>query len=157
MGIKLRQGRLEVKWRKSELGIVRFFDSVEGKAEKWGKWLCEDSTKESFQKTMVVNTPSWVNVQKVRYSQLYQIVPEFPPQPVWANEPIDNCCSVELTRLSIRENPWWSLAFEASGEEACLMDNLQKTASWVFKTYRKSKLLAADSFSYPSWLELVCK
>jgi hypothetical protein len=157
LGIKLRQGRLEVKWRKSELGIIRFGDSVEGKAEKWGKWLCEDSAKESFQPTTVANTPSWVSVQKVRYSQLYQIVSEFPPQPVSANERIDNGCSVELTRLLIRENPWWSLAFEASGEEACLMDNLQKTASWIFNTYHWSKLLAADSFAYPSWLELVCR
>lgn len=157
LGIKLRQGRLEVKWRKSELGIIRFGDSVEGKAEKWGKWLCEDSAKESFQPTTVANTPSWVSVQKVRYSQLYQIVPEFPPQAVSANEGIDNACSVELTRLLIRENRWWSLAFEASGEEACLMDNLQKTASWIFNTYHWSKLLAADSFAYPSWLELVCR
>ncbi len=157
LGIKLRQGRLEVKWRQSELGVVRFGDSIEGKAEKWGKWLCEDSTKESFQTKTVVSSPSWVSVQKVRYSQLYQIVPEFPPQPVSANQRIDNGCSVELTRLLIRENAWWSLAFEASGEEARLMDNLQKTASWIFNSYRGSKLLAADSFAYPSWLELVCK
>ncbi len=60
-------------------------------------------------------------------------------------------------RLSIRENPWWSLAFETRGQEACLMDNLQKTANWVFKTYKASKLLAADSFGYPNWLELVCR
>ncbi|MCV3217308.1 hypothetical protein OGM63_28005 [Plectonema radiosum NIES-515] len=82
---------------------------------------------------------------------------EFSPQAVFANERIDNGCSVELTRLLILPNPWWSLAFEASGEEACLMDNLQKTASWVFKTYEGSKLLAADSFAYPSGLELVCQ
>ncbi len=37
MGIKLRQGRLEVKWRKAELGIMHFGDTVEGKAEKMGQ------------------------------------------------------------------------------------------------------------------------
>lgn len=44
LGIKIRQGRLEVKWRKAELGAVRFGDFVEGKVEKWGKWLCSDAT-----------------------------------------------------------------------------------------------------------------
>lgn len=72
LGIKLRQGRLEVKWRKAELGAVRFGDFVEGKAEKWGKWLCSDATEESFQPNLVLSNSSWVSVQKVRYSQLYK-------------------------------------------------------------------------------------
>ena len=157
MGIKLRQGRLEVKWRKAELGILRFGDLAEGKAEKWGKWLCCDSTEASFQPNQVLGKPSWISVQKVRYSQLYQVVPNSLPKPVSTQENIDNGCSVELTQLVIQENLWWSLAFEASGEETSLMDNLQITARWIFNTYRGSKLLAANSYAYPTWLALVCR
>lgn len=156
LGIKLRQKRLEVKWRTSELSIVGFSECAEGKVEKWGKWLCE-STQEIFQIKTVVNTPSWVSVKKTRYSQLYRVVADFPPQRVESNEGIDNGCSVELTRLVIRNNAWWSLAFEASGEEPRLMDNLQKTASWVFNSYRGAKLQSADSYAYPGWLALVCR
>jgi hypothetical protein len=156
VGIKLRQGRLEVKWRKAELGIVHFDDFVEGKAEKWGKWLCCDSTEESFQPNQVLGKPFWVNVQKVRYSQLYQFIPNTSPKPVSTQENIDNGCSVELTQLVIHENPWWSLAFEASGEETSLMENLQTTARWIFNTYRGSKLLAVNSYAYPTWLAFVC-
>lgn len=65
LGIKLRQGRLEIKWRQAELEIVRFGDRVEGKAEKWGKWLCEDPTAQSFQTTDVVGEKAWVSVKKV--------------------------------------------------------------------------------------------
>ncbi len=157
LGIKLRQGRLEVKWRKAELGLINFGEFVEGKAEKWGKWLCCDPTEESFQPQQVLNNPVWVSVQKSRYSQHYQVSPEFSPRSVTANENIGNGCSVELTQLVVRENAWWSLAFEAFGDDARLMENLQLTASWVFNTYRGSKLLAVDSYAYPSWLALVCR
>jgi hypothetical protein len=158
LGIKLRQGRLEVKWRKAELGVVRFGEFVEGKTEKWGKWLCCSPTEETFQPNLVLDNPSWVSVQKIRYSQLYQVFPEFPPQPVVSkNEGIDNGCTVELTHLIVQENACWSLAFEAFGEDARLMENLQTTASWVFKTYCGLKLLALNSYAYPGWLALVCR
>jgi hypothetical protein len=157
MGIKLRQGRLEVKWRKAELGTVYFGKFAEGKAQKWGKWFCCDSTQESFQPKTVLDKPSWVSVEKMRYLQLYQFIPNSSPAPVSTQESIDNGCSVELTQLVIRDRIWWSLAFEASGEEACMMDNLQATAYRVFNTYPESKLLAVNSYAYPTWLALVCQ
>ncbi|MBW4613968.1 MAG: hypothetical protein KME21_11970 [Desmonostoc vinosum HA7617-LM4] len=155
LGIKLRQGRLEVKWRKAEFGTVRFGELVEGKVEKWHKWLCEDSTGESFQPAMVLENSVWVNVQKVRHSQLYQVLPDFSAQPVISNEQIDNGCSVEITELRVENQAWWSLAFEAFGEDARLLENLRLTTSRVFNTYRWSKLLAADSYAYPHWLKVI--
>ncbi|NMG11634.1 hypothetical protein [Brasilonema sp. UFV-L1] len=155
LGVKLRHGRLEVKWRKAELGIMYFGDFVQGRAEKWGKWLCCDDTQESFHPNLVLGNSSWISVQKVRYSQRYQVLREFSPQPVSTKAHIDNGCTVELTHLMIQENFWWSLAFEAFGEDAYLMDNLQTTASWVFKSYRELKLPASHSYAFPSWLALV--
>ncbi|WP_193198356.1 hypothetical protein [Nostoc sp. MG11] len=155
MGIKLRQGRLEVKWRQAELDLLRFGELVEGRAEKWGKWLCCDSTGESFQPATVLDNASWVSVQKVRYSQLYQVLPDSSVQPVVSNENIDNPCTVEITSVVARDNPWWSIGFEASGEDVRLIDNLQTTASSIFYTYRGSRLVAADSYAYPHWLGLV--
>ncbi|MBW4633300.1 MAG: hypothetical protein KME30_15815 [Iphinoe sp. HA4291-MV1] len=157
LGVKLRQGRMEVKWRKAELGVVRFGEFVEGKAEKWGKWVYSDPTEESFQLYQVLKNPAWVSVQKVRYSQLYQVLTEVSPQPVSADEHIDNGCTVEFTYLIIQGNAWWSLAFEAVGEDARLMDNLQVTASWVFQTFSVSKLLTQNSYAYPHWLSLVSR
>ncbi|BAZ53186.1 hypothetical protein NIES4103_58580 [Nostoc sp. NIES-4103] len=157
LGIKLRQGRLEVKWRKSEFGVLRFGEFVEGMAEKWGKWLCDDHTGESFQLAQILDSSSWVNVHKVRYSQPYQVLPNFSVQPVAANEHIKNGCHVEITFLVIQDHPWWSLAFEAFGEDAHLIDNLQATANCVFNTYRGSKLQAQNSYGYPHLLALVCQ
>ncbi|MBW4559898.1 MAG: hypothetical protein KME32_01875 [Mojavia pulchra JT2-VF2] len=155
LGIKLRQGRLEVKWRQAEFSVVRFGESVAGQPEKWGKWLCEDSTQESFQPAMVLGNPLWVSVQKVRYSQLFQVLADLTAQPVSDQERIANGCRVEITNLVIQENAWWSLAFEAFGENNYLMENLQATASWVFNTYQGTRLLIIDSYAYPHWLGLV--
>jgi len=136
LGLKLRQGRLEIKWRKAELGVRWFGDRVEGKVEKWGKWLCQDSTGESFQLTDIVGEKSWVSVKKVRSQRLYEN------------------CALELTQLNIGGNDWWSLAFEASDDDS-LIDNLKTVANLVFKTYNGLELQAQDSYAYPSWLDIV--
>ena len=153
MGIKLRQGRLEIKWRRAELGVLSFGDRVEGKAEKWGKWLCEDPTEESFQPTTVVE--KWLRVKKVRSQRQYQVLPGEAIIAVPITASIDQGCTVELTELDINDNSWWSLAFEAFSEDDCLMEHLQAVASWVFKSYHQPKLQAQDSYAYPSWISVV--
>lgn len=157
MGIKLRQGRLEIKWRQAEFGVVCFGESVEGKAEKWGKWSCSDRTGESFQVATVANHAYWVNIQKVRYLRQYQFLQNNSVKPIINDASIDNVCSVEITQLVIQNQPWWSLAFEALGTDDCLMDNLQVTADCVLSTYQGPKLIAANSYAYPHWLGYVCK
>ncbi|MCX7594581.1 MAG: hypothetical protein N2235_12615 [Fischerella sp.] len=157
LGIKLRQGQLEIKWRKAELGLVRFGEFIEGKVEKWTKWLCQDPMEESSQLQQILSHPAWVSIKKVRYSQHYQVSSQFSLQPVSSKENIDNGCSVELTHLVISDRHWWSLAFEAFGDDARLLDNLQFTANSIFNTYEGSKLLAVDSYAYPIWLALACR
>lgn len=152
LGIKLRQGRLEIKWRQAELGRVRFADRVEAKAEKWGKWLCEDRTAESFRLTDVVGKKAWVSVKKARSQRQYQFIPGKSIIAVPVTESIDQGCNVELTHLSINGNAWWSLAFEAFGEDDYLIDNLQTVAHWVFKNYSGWELQFEDSYAYPMWL-----
>ena len=154
MGVKLRQGRLEIKWRKAELGNLRFGDQVEGKVEKWGKWLCEDPTQQSFQPQDVVGK-SWVSVKKVRVQRKYQVISGESIVAVSVNQSTDQGCNVEITQLSINGNNWWSLAFEAFGKEDYLSDNLKVVASDVFKNYRGLELQSQDSFAYPRWLSMI--
>ncbi|WGV26302.1 hypothetical protein [Halotia branconii] len=156
LGIKLRQGRLEIKWRKAEFGEVRLGQYAEGKVEKWAKWMCNDPTGESFQPAMVLENSTWINVHKVRYSQSYKVSSDLSVQQVVTNESNDNGCNVEITNLTIQSNTWWSLAFEAFGKDNLLMDNLKATANLILKTYQGSKLLAANSYAYPYLLGLVC-
>lgn len=135
MGIKLRQGRLEVKWRQAELEILPFA-RIEGKLEKWSKWLCEDPKEESFKPERVLKQKSWLKIGKVRSQRLY------------------DSCALELTQLNIRDCKWWSLALETLGTEPQQMNKLQSIFESVGKTYSGSHLQAQNSYAYPKWIAI---
>jgi hypothetical protein len=137
LGVKLRQQRLEVKLRQSELGLLRFGESLEGKAEQWVKWMCEDDAAENLLPVDVVKNKPWVKVKKVRSQRRYLN------------------CNLELTQLNIQSNEWWSLGFETFGEDANLMEHLQTAASLVGENYRGMEMRSPDSYAYPKWLSLV--
>lgn len=128
------QGRLEVKWRRAELGTISFSNLVEGKLEKWGKWFCEDSTGESFQPQGVATKSQWIRVKKVRQQRTARD------------------CNVEITQLDINGDNLWSLAFEAIGEDKEAIASLQALGSNIFQSYVYHQLQVQDSFAYPSWL-----
>ena len=148
MGIKLRQGQLEIKWRKAELGIVNIVKGVEGKLESWDKW-CEDSTAQNFQPQSVRDKSHWVRVSKIRQQRKYQVLGQNVVQDVPLDASIDQGCNVELTQLGIGGNDWWSIALEAFGDST---DNLHLVANKVFQDYNALVLQANNSFAYPSWL-----
>ncbi|MGK7876589.1 MAG: hypothetical protein AB4426_25835 [Xenococcaceae cyanobacterium] len=147
LNIKLRQGNLELKWRKAELGTRQFGEasraalrtgSWEGKIEKWLKWIDEDSVQQSIISSEMVKEKPWVAVKKLRRKRLYQGI---------------RC---ELTQLGISNHSWWSIAFEMTQEDAQGLDSFENVVSWVSETYRGPKLSAAHSYAYPRWL-LCCK
>lgn len=153
LGIKLREGGLEIKWRYSEKTVIQFGSLVEGNGEKWKKWRCSDSSEESFSVQQIGDNPVWVKVRKVRYSQLYQIRGK-QPQAVSDDTNVDKGCSLELTYVEINGDKWWSIALEAFGEGCNLKDNLQATAELVFSNYDICPLQANNSYGYPNLLEL---
>ncbi|MEM1392502.1 MAG: hypothetical protein AAF757_11120 [Cyanobacteria bacterium P01_D01_bin.116] len=154
LGIKLRQGGLEVKWRYPENSSIQFGSAVEGNIEKWKKWRCLDSSEESFEFAQIDDNPVWVKVGKIRYCQLYTVVSKL-PKAVSTDIDIDNGCSLELTSIEINGDKWWTIALESFGENCNLKDNLQATADFVFNSYDAFPLQADNSYSYPSLLKLV--
>lgn len=148
VGIKLRQARLEIKWRIAELGVVSI-DQVAGKAEKWRKWLCEDDTKESFQPSEVTGK-AWVSVKKKRTQRKYEVTSRQSVVAIPVNQSGDRICSVELTQLEIYNQAWWSLAYEASGADE--FETLKIVAESM-QSDAALKLQLQDSYAYPHWLE----
>ena len=154
LGVKLRQGGLEVKWCNPEKDTVHFGSLVEGNVEKWKKWRCSDFSGESFQFSQIADNPLWVKVKKVRYSQLYTVVLKL-PKAVSTDIDIDNGCSLELTNVEVNGNQWWSISLEAFGKNCNLKENLYATAALVFETYNGFPLQATNSHGYPSLLKLI--
>ncbi|MBD2184169.1 hypothetical protein H6S82_25640 [Planktothrix sp. FACHB-1355] len=157
LGIKLRQQRLEIKLRKAELDTLSFGDNVEGKAEKWVKWSCEDATAESLIPADALKKRPWVSVKKVRSQRKYQVSADASVTSVPVDKAINQGCNVEITQLDIKDNLWWSLALEAFGEDANLMYNLETVSIWLFQTYSASKLQVQNSSAYPQWLAFQSK
>ncbi|HEY9835234.1 MAG TPA: hypothetical protein V6D26_32085 [Stenomitos sp.] len=143
LNIKLRQGSLEVKWRKAELGILRLGNDWEGKAEQWLKWTCEEPNPKSIMAANVAGEKAWVRVKKRRFQRHYQAM------------------TYELTQLSVRDDVWWSIAVEMVIPEdhksdrqmqGDVLPRFEAIASQVSQTYRGPKLECDRSFAYPTWL-----
>ena len=134
LNLKLRLGTLELKWRKAELGTLRFGERWEGKVEQWLKWICDDSPPQNIIPADLVGKRPWIGVTKMRSQRIYEGI------------------VFELTRLNVRNDDWWSLAFEIAEEDYKQIDNFQNVVSLVSETYRGPQLLAENSGAYPSWL-----
>jgi hypothetical protein len=141
LNIKLRQGSLEVKWRKAQLGSLEFGEASsttwQGNVEKWLKWICDDPEQESIMPVDVVGTKAWVAVKKRRSQRLYQGI------------------SYELTQLRVNNNDWWSVAFELAQRDIDQIEHFENVVRLVSKTYPGSELIAENSYGYPKWLTLV--
>lgn len=143
LNIKLRQGSLEVKWRKAELGILQCGECWEGKAEKWLKWICNDPDQQSMMPANVAKERAWVAVKKMRSQRHYQGM------------------TYELTQLSVKNDNWWSIALEMvipaanrsdSHNTAQAKHRFEAIVNQVSQTYREPKLECDRSFAYPTWL-----
>lgn len=157
LGVKLRQGKLEIKWRKTDLGVLCLRDNLAGKTEKWMKWTCEEAAAESLNPDRFMQRKPWIVVKKVRSQRHYQVSTDTTAAPLSVPKVVDQGCSVEITQLTVQGSDWWSLGFEASGDDHRLKTNLLSVVTYIFKSYRGPKLQAQDSYAYPHWLFLIAE
>ncbi len=133
LNLKLRQGRLEIKWRNAEHGIFNCQNLGQGKAESWLKWICADQQTNSFLPT-VKNTPgSWLKVNKIRSQRELEL---------------ETTCHIELTQLKVKNQSWWTIAIESMGN----INTLKTFVEQVSQTCPKLELHPNQSSAYPHWL-----
>jgi hypothetical protein len=93
---------------------------------------------------------------KERLMQRYQILGPGQIGAVPAQELPEQGCMVELTTVQAGAGAWWSLGFEAFGEETTLRDHLLLTLDHIFARHGiPCPLDAGDSYGYPRWLALL--
>lgn len=139
LNLKLREGRIEVKWRKAVLDSVRFEALGEGQIERWCKWLCQDEEAEIHQ-PQGEDKGTWVKVTKTRSQRKITLA---------------HPCEIELTQLQVQGKDWWSVALEVPGEDNTLAETLTTVAQQVSQTYPQPYLQADHAYAYPHWLSLV--
>jgi len=155
LGIKLRQGSIEIKQRLHQYGNISFHRHVTGVIEHWRKWSLPLAADGEGVAEMLVPKSSWIAVRKDRMLRAYrcdaggQII-------ATQGEYADQGCHLELTSVQARNRVWWTLAFEAYGVESSLRDSLASTMQYILK-YEGTpyRLDARDSFGYARWLALL--
>jgi hypothetical protein len=153
LGIKLREGRLEIKQRHRRHGTVEFHERATGLVEHWRKWSFRlAQASERFPQIMVSDS-SWIAVSKQRWLYRYRITRDKDIIPMDAVEYPEQGCDLELTRVKAEGRDWWTWGFEAFGEETALQENLVLVAAQIFAAHRPPIVLGAShSHSYPAWL-----
>lgn len=150
LSVKVRGGRaFEVKMYHGSPGTLDVAGRARGRMESWQKW--------SFPFAPLSETSAdpagWRLVSKKRRisgfllagRRVRAVLPGLGEEPG---------CAVELTEVRLRGEPWWTLAFEATGPASLLRSQLEATATLVFDHALPvgMELGMKDSTSYAGWL-----
>lgn len=152
VGIKHRQGRIEVKRRLAQRGVHTLGDGIAGRIEQWVKWSFVLEKAQPVDLTKPVG--SWVTVEKHRQLKKYEVHQNDEVRLVAPDGPVEQGCNLELTALVLNGAPWWSIGFEAFGEMEAVETNLIVTINYVLSENNFPPLRAEDSYSFPHWLRL---
>ena len=140
IGIKLRQGRLEIKLRRTRRGIQSFSPGVSGHVETWVKGGVRSQAE--FR--------SGLRVEKARQILYYQLteVGEVLISP--SGDLPKQGGGLELTQVWFNGAPWWTVGIEVFGPRH--VHTLEAIAGLAFNTADRLEFTPGESASYSSWL-----
>lgn len=116
IGIKIREGRMEIKVMVET--HQHTFKSQRWTIEDWVKCSYEDSAA-SLKKLSKIDSDifSWIDISKKRKQKIFRITGKA-VTPVDFNEQISQGCTLEYTSLKIHKTiPYYTLGFEAFGKD----------------------------------------
>lgn len=147
IGIKLREGRIEIKRRYGSLGPLTLAPGVAGIPELWRKWTFSPIAPGEN------GLEGWVAVQKTRLVRNYAVGAEGErPVPIPHTQSPERGCSVELTEALANGQVWWTIGFEATGSEAELVPTLKSVIEQTLAGCDRLMLDLDRAYGYPHWL-----
>jgi hypothetical protein len=155
MGIKWREGELQIKGRVSSLGTQVFCGRHQGIVERWIKWSYAHIPA-SYQRLFVAGKETGLvtaavrktrAVRKVRLDTLTGTAEE-----VEAQTGVDRGLGVELTELEVAGKAYCSLAFEAFPNDSTMDTAFTEAVEAFVDGLTACDLTAASSQSYPAFL-----
>ncbi len=157
IGVKLRQGRVEIKGCHARVGLQQFAADVEGEVSCWTKWSIDapkwmDSIgmgAAGLPAPVVIRIAKQRTQRSVRFSR--QAIAEVP-----AGQKVDCGLHMELTRLRVgdaEEDTHWTLGFEAFSDEALCRGLFVQAVARLLEGCPARPLSAEASMSYPQWLQ----
>ncbi len=158
MGIKWREGELQIKGCVASLGTQVFCGRHQGEIERWVKWSYPDmppAYKNLFlsghkQELLTVAVQKVRAIRKVRVGTITG-----QPEEVESTTRIDRGLGIELTDLQVDGNAYCSLAVEAFPDDSALASDFTEVVEAFLSGLTEIDLNAAQSKSYPSWLDSI--
>lgn len=153
MGIKLREGRIEVKQRVQTIQTIQVGEQISGLVEQWQKWSFLLSEQNEF--TESIRASQWIAVTKSRQIQSFRSEWGENPQTQFSGQPTEADCRIELTELLVQDAQWWTLGLESHGDdETAVSTKLLPAVDWIFLSRYMPQLDNQASFGYSQWLLL---
>jgi len=154
VGVKVRDGRkLEIKARtRMPQPFFLATGASVGKQDTWVKWSREDREVADRLAALEDASPEWVAVAKKRWIRKFRLDAADNVEETDPGTELDRGYEVELSEVTVRGEPWWTLAFESFGE-VNRTTYLEQVALHVLKMLPHGVALTErDSMAYPEWL-----
>jgi hypothetical protein len=153
LGIKWREGELQIKGRTAALGTQVFCGIHQGHVERWVKWSYAKMPDE-FRRLFVERMLPRVSVHKLRaLRKLCLDTTVGTAQEVDPKTFVDRGLGCELTDLKVSGKQFCSLAFEAFPDDSAMHDAFSRIVSAFLNRVPDVGLSADKSMSYPVWLQ----
>jgi len=154
LGIKVRDGKLEIKRRVHDDGVHSFSDRVSGYVSTWRKWSFPLVNSEEFLES---TKEPWIKIGKDRTVRKFQAIEHDQIEEVHPRSLAIRGCILEFTRLTdMRDSFWCSIGIEAFGDFAESKENNVKSfLAKLIKETRCPILPVEISMDYPSWLSFL--
>ena len=154
MGIKWREGQLQIKGRSEDAGMQVFNGRMQGRVEQWLKWSYEGADIANaflpWFKGKLDKGPTIIPVKKTRALRKIRIDGREVATEV--NDYPDRAVNVELTNLEVFGKRYWSIGFEAFPDDSNMSSAFSQVAEKFLSTLRGVELSPQNCYSYPSWL-----
>jgi hypothetical protein len=154
LGIKVRQGAVEIKQRTCAYNIHHFTPQASGQISSWLKWRFELTSTSLALFREALSPLHWIAIRKKRWLRRYAVYATKQLSEVTENFLPDQGCEWELSQIQPEGHraSWWSLAFESFGPRQNLRENLIQVAEYALTTDLGHFCVPQNSYSYPSWL-----
>jgi hypothetical protein len=160
ISIKLREERLEIKWRSQREHFSALSGRIKGTEEKWTKWAwISDPKNNSSYESFKIGEPfgPTIKIEKARNTRRFEILNRntyndtlLHSRPIKQIKEGITGYSIEITNIKSLDKSWWSLALETFGTEERKI--IHAAVEQLLNTYSGPALREESSYGYSHWL-----
>ncbi|AFY94198.1 hypothetical protein [Chamaesiphon minutus] len=151
VGIKIRQGNLEVKHLQQQFDKIDIDRFGESNIEQWSKWICHDRSAHA----PATRKQGWIQVDKVRQQRFYRVEFSDPLKLIPISTPRKNAAAIELTTLQLCGQAWWTIACEYLGDNISIDRQFLPIVRALLVSYPQTISKSSISSGYPQWLKAI--